>query len=439
MSYNGTDSRRGGRTGRMAVRPVGIDLFAGAGGLGLGFESAGFDVAAAVEIDPIHCATHEFNFPYCATICRDVRGLRGADIRRMAGVGARDIAVVFGGAPCQGFSMIGKRLLDDPRNALVAHFVRLALELRPACFVFENVPGLAVGRHRAILDETIAAFERGGYRVRTPFRVLDAAGFGVPQNRRRLFLLGAREDLELPEYPPPRGARVTVSEAIDDLPEADEFPALEKRDWTEAEFGAPSAYARRLRGLANAPGDFGYRRDYDRSLLTSSRRTAHTEASRARFAATPFGKTEPVSRFHKLDPDGLCNTLRSGTASDRGAFTSPRPIHPRAPRCITNREAARLHSYPDWFRFHVTKWHGFRQIGNSVPPLLAQAVAERVMAALGEAPRTPSGALALGDPALLELDMTRAAARYGVPGDAIPKRRRGAAAPLAAADERPGP
>lgn len=413
------------------ARPVGIDLFAGAGGLGLGFESAGFDVAAAVEIDPVHCATHEFNFPDCATICRDVRGLRGADVRRMAGIGGRDIAVVFGGAPCQGFSLIGKRLLDDPRNALVAHFVRLVSELRPACFVFENVPGLAVGGHRAILDETIAAFERGGYRVRAPFRVLDAAEFGVPQNRRRLFLLGARADLEPPEYPPPRGARVTVSEAIGDLPEADRFPELAKRDWTRAEFGAPSAYARRLRGLANAPGDFGYRRRFDRALLTSSRRTAHTEASRARFAATPFGKTEPVSRFRKLDPDGLCNTLRSGTASDRGAFTSPRPIHPRSPRCITNREAARLHSYPDWFRFHVTKWHGFRQIGNSVPPLLAQAVAERVMAALGEAPRAPSGAVAPGDPALLELDMTRAAARYGVPGNTVPKRRRGATVPLA--------
>ena len=421
-----TESRRSTREEVCAVRPAGIDLFAGAGGLSLGFEAAGFDIVAAIEIDPIHCATHEFNFPRCATICRGVRDLRGADIRRMAGIGARDIAVVFGGAPCQGFSLIGKRMLDDPRNALVHHFVRLVLELRPACFAFENVKGLTVGKHRKLLDEMIRAFDRAGYRVRLPYRVLNAADRGVPQNRHRLFLLGARADCALPDYPASRAGRVTVADAIGDLPEVDRFPDLLDRDWTEAPFGTPSAYARRLRGLANEPGNFGYRRRFDRFVLTSSRRTVHTEKSRRRFAETPFGKTEPVSRFHKLDPSGLCNTIRSGTASDRGAFTSPRPIHPHTPRCITNREAARLHSYPDWFRFHVTKWHGFRQIGNSVPPLLAQAVAARVMAAIGETPRVPARTLDPGDPDLLELTMAQAAAHYGVSRNVIPKRRRGA-------------
>ncbi len=126
-------------------RAIGIDLFAGAGGLSLGFEQAGFDIAAAVEIDPIHCATHEFNFPYCKTICRSVLDIGATDIRRMADIGARDIAVVFGGAPCQGFSMIGKRALDDPRNRLVHRFVRLVLELQPSYFAFENVKGLTLG------------------------------------------------------------------------------------------------------------------------------------------------------------------------------------------------------------------------------------------------------------------------------------------------------
>ncbi|MCH9012469.1 MAG: DNA cytosine methyltransferase, partial [Proteobacteria bacterium] len=331
-----------------AVRPIGIDLFAGAGGLSLGFENAGFDIAAAVEIDPIHCATHEFNFPYSKIICRSVLDIGGADIRRMAGIGAKDIAVVFGGAPCQGFSMIGKRALDDPRNALVHHFVRLVLELQPAYFAFENVKGLTVGNQRQVLDEMVESFGEAGYRVLLPYEVLNAADYGVPQERHRLFLLGAREDRALPCYPKPRKERVTVEQAIGDLPEADEFSELIDRDWTEAELGTPSAYARRLRGLANDPEDFGYRRLFDRSLLTASLRTAHTAKSRRRFAATAFGKTEPVSRFHKLDPEGLCNTIRSGTASDRGAFTSPRPIHPYMPRCITNREAARPHSYPDW-------------------------------------------------------------------------------------------
>ena len=405
-------------------RPLAIDLFAGAGGLSLGFEAAGFDIAAAVEIDPVHCATHEFNFPYCKTICRSVLDIDGEDIRRMAGIDVEEIAVVFGGAPCQGFSMIGKRALDDPRNALVHHFVRLVLELQPAFFAFENVKGLTVGKQRQVLDEMVEAFENGGYRVLLPYRVLNAADYGIPQKRHRLFLLGTRDRRTSLRYPDPYQDHVTVVEAIGDLPEADRFPELMRRDWTEATFGVPSSYARELRGLANDPEDFGYRRVFDRSVLTSSRRTSHTPLSRQRFAATPFGQTEPVSRFHKLNPDGVCNTIRSGTASDRGAFTSPRPIHPYVPRCITNREAARLHSYPDWFRFHVTKWHGFRQIGNSVPPLLAKSIANRIMSALGRYPSVPDGTIHLGDPTLLELTMAQAADRYDVPKNVIPKRRR---------------
>ena len=132
-----------------------------------------------------------------------------------------------------------------------------------------------------------------------------------------------------------------------------------------------------------------------------------------------------MSRFLKLDPNGICNTIRAGTASDRGAFTSPRPIHPFSPRCITVREAARLHSYPDWFRFHVTKLHGFRQIGNSVPPLLARAVAAKVREALSNgAARSKRDPVSLGDPRLLSLDMSEAAARYGVPSNTIPQRIR---------------
>ena len=153
-------------------------------------------------------------------------------------------------------------------------------------------------------------------------------------------------------------------------------------------------------------------------------RTVHTDLSRKRFSETRHGDTEPVSRFHKLDPQGICNTIRAGTASDHGAFTSPRPIHPFSPRCITVREAARLHSYPDWFRLHVTKWHGFRQIGNSVPPLLGRAAASKVVEAIGWAPRKPEAPVQRGNPTLLSLDMSQASARYGVRADVIPKRTR---------------
>ncbi len=215
--------------------PIGVDLFAGAGGLSLGFEQAGFNVSAAVEYDPIHAATHEYNFPNCGTICRSVADIDGEYIRSHSGIGKTDVDVVFGGAPCQGFSMIGKRALDDPRNRLVYHFVRIVSELRPKYFVFENVRGLTVGEHKRFLEEIIAEFKAKGFCVREDYQVLNATNFGVPQDRQRLFLMGARKGQRLPKYPVKThelpGANLklgfsdttpTVWEALGDLPEADD-------------------------------------------------------------------------------------------------------------------------------------------------------------------------------------------------------------------------
>ncbi|HEY5047028.1 MAG TPA: DNA cytosine methyltransferase [Rhizomicrobium sp.] len=414
------------------MRPIGIDLFAGAGGLSLGFEQAGFDVVAAVEIDPVHCAAHEFNFPECATLCRDVTSVSGRQIREKAEIEDRDVDVVFGGAPCQGFSMIGQRVLDDPRNGLVHHYVRIVREISPKYFVFENVKGLTLGKHRQFLDELVLELSRD-YDVLLPYRVLNAADYGVPQDRQRLFLVGTRKGLRLPAYPQP-SPRVATRDAIADIPDAEQFPELVDGDSVCCELRAPSAYARALRETANRPTHFGYRRRYDPNILTSSMRADHTLLSRQRFAATAWGETEPVSRFHKLDPDGVCNTLRSGTNTDRGAFTSPRPIHYLYPRCITVREAARLHSYPDWFRFHVTKWHGFRQIGNSVPPLLGRAVASEIVRAMRLRPSPPRRIVELGDVKLLQMTLAEAAAYYGVPSTVIARRIRPAEKEVA--DER---
>jgi len=405
------------------TRPIGIDLFAGAGGLSLGFEQAGFDIVAAVDIDPIHCAAHKFNFPNCATVCKSVVDTTGEELRRVAGIGRREIDLVIGGAPCQGFSLIGKRAFDDERNQLVYHYVRIVKELKPKYFVFENVKGLTVGKHKQFLKEIIEEFKASGYNVVSDYKVLNAADFGVPQDRKRLFLMGARKGLRLPAYPAPTG-RTTVKEAIGDIPDAEKFSELWERDWTKAKFGTPSKYAAFLRGKKEDPTDFGYSRRFDSSILTSSLLTEHTSLSRKRFAATPPDETEPVSRFKKLSLTGICNTLRAGTASDRGAFTSPRPIHPTVPRVITVREAARLHSYPDWFRFHATKWHGFRQIGNSVPPLLARAVGRQIMEALGQKPKKPKDLIELGDVSLINISMADAAAMFGVSRTVIGRRRR---------------
>lgn len=407
-------------------RPIGIDLFAGAGGLSLGFEQAGFDVVAAVEIDPIHACAHKFNFPSCAVIPRSVTGLSGSDVRAAAKIGRRRVDVVFGGAPCQGFSLIGQRALDDPRNSLVKDFVRIVSELDARYFVFENVKGLTVGRHKTFLEELIKAFEAVGYHVRLPWKVLNASSFGVPQDRERLILMGAKKGLRLPDYPAPTTVAAgrtngglppgpSCQDALADLPEAERFPELLDRDEVRTDaWGEPSAYARKLRCLDNDAWALGYPRQWEPVLLTASMRTEHTDISRRRFAETEGGRNEPISRFYKLPSYGVSNTLRAGTDAARGAFTSPRPIHYSAPRCVTVREMARLHGFPDWFRFHGTKWHGARQIGNAVPPPLAQAVAGAVMAALGARPTRPETALALGDPALLQMDMSRASAYWGV-------------------------
>ena len=407
-------------------RPIVVDLFAGAGGLSLGFEQAGFDVVASVEVDPVHAAVDHHNFPASVAICRSVVPLSGVQIRALADIGNRDIDAVCGGAPCQGFSTIGKRALDDPRNSLVQHFCRLVKELQPKYAVFENVRGLTMGAHKAFLHEIIETLSAGGYTVQLPYRVLHAADHGVPKDRKRLFLLAARNGQVVPDYPV-KAVPVTVSDAIGDLPDADLFEALLDCDHVAAKLGPRSDYARRLRGETLDAGDFSHPRSWNPRLLTASTRTAHTELSRARFRATAPGSTEPISRFLRLDPAGVCNTLRAGTDSARGAFTSPRPIHPHLARVITVREAARLHSYPDWFRFHATKWHGFRQIGNSVPPLLARAVASQLISAMGLAPSKPTVALALGSEAALNYTMADAVRRYGLAASPIAGRIRASA------------
>lgn len=406
-------------------RPIGIDLFAGAGGMSLGFEQAGFDIVAAVEIDPIHCATHEYNFPDCKTICASVVDLSGDEIRSLSGIGNQDVDVVFGGAPCQGFSMIGKRALDDTRNQLVFHYVRIVREIKPKYCVFENVKGLTLGKHAQFLSELIEALREAGYDVVLPYKVLNAAKFGVPQSRERLFLMAARNDQKLPSYAEPMiGDHITVHDAISDLPNADDFDELKENDAVELNWDTTSHYAAKLRGIANDPLDFSYPRKFNRNLLTCSLRTEHTEKSKDRFKNTTPGKTESISRFLRLDPKGLCNTLRAGTDSARGAHTSPRPIHPIHARVLTVREAARLHSYPDWFRMHSTKWHGFRQIGNSVPPLLGRAIASSVIQAMEIDPVKPSKVIELGNPAFLGMNMGQAAEYFSVARTVIAQRTR---------------
>ena len=305
-----------------------------------------------------------------------------------------------------------------------------------------DLKGITIGRHVEFLKELIDAFEAKGYTIRLPWKVLNAANYGVPQNRERLILMGSKLGLALPDYPTsicrPAGTSddgsglpegPSCSDALSDLPDAEKYKALLSSDSVKATWGEPSEYAKVLRGLKPSAEGFGPKRIWDASKLTSSMRSEHTEISRRRFAETKGGEVEPTSRFFRLPANGVSNTLRAGTDSARGAFTSPRPIHYRYARCVTVREMARLHGFPDWFRLHQTKWHGARQIGNAVPPPLARAIAERIISAAGVKPTKPKGAIALGDVSLLQLDMKEASAYFAVETPIGRRDRKGAPKP----------
>ena len=422
-------------------RPIAIDLFSGCGGMSLGLEAAGFDIAAAVEFDAIHTLVHHFNFPYGASICKDISNLSSEELLdaiERKGF-SRDIDLVAGGPPCQGFSHIGKRQLNDPRNSLVFEYVRIIKEIQPKYFLFENVPGIASGKHKKFLEELIIEFENIGYYIEKPISILDASHYGAPQKRKRLIIMGSRSDQNKATYPKPThnhqtdsivsslfdsGLKklITCGEAISDLANHDTY--------TRSDLGIDSSlldYSGFRENFSLKPKrifSLCHTRQVP-SLVYGHLGSKHTEKSIKRFKSTPQGTIEKVSRFFKLAEDGLCNTLRAGTASDKGAYTAPRPIHYSMPRCITVREAARLHTFPDWFRFHNTIWHGFREIGNAVIPLLSKSLGDQIIKAMGlEIKNFEIYNLNLQDDKILNFNMGQASKYWGIPDDVIPKRKR---------------
>ena len=419
-------------------RGIAFDLFAGGGGLSYGAEAGGFDVALGADHEGQHVATHHYNIPYGRGVIADLSQVSGDDLRRargqtdeidMVGLGRPPEAMaaptaVFGGPPCQGFSSIGQRDANDPRNQLIGHFMRLVHELQPRYAVCENVPGLLQKQNQPLLDALLETIHEIGYNVVTPVRKLHAADFGVPQNRERVVFLLYRRGETPPNYPEPTHTpdpltselflkrTPSVSDALDDLPDAELFDALlagdtvrlDAADWA----AAPSAYALQLRGLANDPDDLSYPRTWDPALLTCSKRTQHAERTRQLYAETLHGKQAGGGHnLMRLHPEGLSPTLRAGNVGKtidgirHSGHTAPRPIHHRYARVITVREGMRLHAYPDWVRMHASKFQGFRQLGNSVPPLMARAIAHEIRKAAGLAPDKPVEALAPGDENLL--------------------------------------
>lgn len=322
-----------------------LDLFAGIGGLSLGWAFEGHEIVAAVERDKYCAATYAVNSPGThvfglGNTVGDITELEPTDFADLG-----EIDAVIGGPPCQAFSIMGRQHREDPRALLVRDFVRIALGVEPQLIVMENVPGIRRGAGREQLDEAVAKIVAAGYCV--AIWDLDAAEHGTPQRRARVFLVAARAR-ELP--PPPRSQpRVTVREALADLPSLTPASA-----W-------PLPASRYAASLGAG-----------RHAVTGHVLTRHKPETAARLGALPIGGEDTVSGMRRLDPDGVAWTLRASSRT----MTACRPVHPYEPRVITPREAARLSGFPDSFQLSDNIAQAMADIGNAVPPPLSRAVAQ---------------------------------------------------------------
>jgi DNA (cytosine-5)-methyltransferase 1 len=357
-----------------------IDLYSGIGGLGLGAARAGFSLALSVDIDPILSGTHALNFPGHTQMLADVSTLTGSQLLAKANVVAGELTGLVGGSPCQGFSRIGKRDLADYRNKLFVHFFRLVSEAKPAFYLAENVQGILDEQNKNLVESALDIV-RKDYHVLEPFE-LNAADFGAATNRKRVFFFGYLIDKSEPVSKSDfknarRKSKSTVGVALSGLPrKLKEAWHTDDGGWATLRVKRRGYFWNRISG--DVPKGVGdpetIRKFVEERLVSSCITTKHSADVLERFRKVRQGKSDPVSRMPRLEEDGLCPTLRAGTGSDKGSYMALRPIHFSEPRVITPREAARLQGFPDWFRFHKTKWHAFRGIGNSVSPFVAEAI-----------------------------------------------------------------
>lgn len=358
-------------------KPLIIDLFSGCGGLGLGAELAGFHSLAAVDIDKDLQSSYSLNFPLSQTINTDLALLTPSAWKSI--LKGKRIDGIIGGPPCQGFSRIGLRKTDDPRNALLGQYFRQVRELKPKFFLMENVEGLLDKKNKPILDAALDLIPRN-YHVVGPLKI-NALNCGAATSRKRVVIIGIDPStMDLTSEQEIISSLVkkptTVREAISDIPSPyeDDLKSPKLFNWTRYKPSSfeLSDYALRMRMMP--PKGLGSRLALEHLIhgeISGIINTKHTQPVIERFSETRPGETELISRYPRLSWSGHCPTLRAGTGSDKGSFQAMRPIHPSEPRVITVREAARLQGFPDWFLFHPTIWHSFRMIGNSVSPLMS--------------------------------------------------------------------
>lgn len=366
------------------IRPKVIDLFCGCGGFSLGAARAGFEVVAGIDFDKNALAAHAANFTGSKHLNLDLSEVTTAEILKLAGVSKRELTGIIGGPPCQGFSSMGNGNTSDPRNQLFRRFFQIVNDVKPNFFVCENVPGILRPQYDEIRNEALEIVTPS-YNILGPIK-LKASDYGAPTTRTRAFFFGFKKNLKLQLNNdfvlPAIGTRaVSVAEALSGLPKKirDTWQA-EQQGWRKTRTPNKSVFEQHL--VSNIPIGVGDLESIEKlkiqSLVSGCLGTIHQTNVIDRFANVAPGKSDKISRAPRLDPKGFCPTLRAGTGSDRGSYQAVRPIHPTEPRVITPREAARLQGFPDWFRFAPSKWHSFRQIGNSVSPILSESLLKKI-------------------------------------------------------------
>lgn len=357
-----------------------IDIFAGVGGLSYGFaHDEDFQILAANEILEPMSTAYSANHPTVKMYNKDIKDFGLSDLERDLGISKGDIDIIVGGPPCQAYSTVGKRLIDDPRGKLFQEYFRILCEVRPKLFVFENVKGLISMQKGNLIQQIKSLFESIGYKVQ--MKLLNAADFGAPQIRERIILVGTLDGKTF-TYPKPthynpltedlscKGLKpyVTLGEALGDL------PSIQSGESAKDYASQPqNDYQRLMR--KNAPKDIA---DHDTSK--------NNDKLIAIMKALPDGGS-PKDIPEELRPKtGFANTYcrlwwdRPSTTITRnlGCPSSSRCVHPKDPRPLTTREGARLQGFPDNYIFYGTRAEKHLQIGNAVPTFLSIAIKDAI-------------------------------------------------------------
>ena len=361
-----------------------LDLFAGAGGFSAGVEQAGINVIAAVEFNSQIAKTYEYNHPATKMLVDDIKNISAETIKSIFDEQGVKCNIIFGGPPCQGFSMAGNRIrskvsfLEDSRNYLFKEYIRMVETLNPDVFVIENVPGILNYNNGAVKEEIYTTFEKLGYKIAS--KVLCAADFGVPQTRHRAVFIGNKLGIEssllFPIASHTEETYVTIRDAISDLPPVEAGKGLEVTPYSQ---------------------DITLS-DYQKTMVSSTGTVFNHESSNHKPETLKIlSMIKQGQTMKDLPEEYHTKSVHSGAYGrmiyDKPAYTlttrlnTPsvgRITHPTQGRTITPREAARIQSFPDDYRFIGDITSIGMQIGNAVPPLLAKAIASHILEILEE-------------------------------------------------------